>query len=113
MCIIHTYLSTQEKQHCTGRHEAGRIRHVEILTEERQTPRYVISRTLTKEDQSVSIMAETLMKEEQPTLCSVFWKAAQEFPEYVAVVSDDGNTKERMTYNELLRKATQVRYDLL
>ena len=69
--------------------------------------------TLREEDQAVSVMAETLMKEEQPTLYSLFRKAAQEFPENVAVVSDDGNTKEYMTYNELLSKSTEVSCDIV
>ena len=69
--------------------------------------------TLREEDQAVSVMADTLTKQEQPTLYSLFRKAAQEFPENVAVVSDDGNTKECMTYNELLSKATEVGYNIV
>ena len=69
--------------------------------------------TLREEDQAVSVMAETLMKQGRPTLYSLFRKAAREFPENVAVVSDDGNTKEYMTYNELLSKSTEVSCDIV
>ena len=57
-----------------------------------------------------SVTSITLTQDEKPTLHMLFRKTAKEFPENVAIVYDDGHSKELVTYSVLLNNASRVSY---